>query len=161
MTSCHHTAAAPHASAALDEELQQAHSLLHLPRDVQLCILARCGTSDLAAVAVTCSRLRALARTDELWRSAAEHANAGKPALAKLFHAVIAEAHWLRQPQTTSCGPAVAARAPAVRTPSLSAAHWGSADGGEWLLTRNGTRLREWMRVCCQAASPVPPLRCV
>ena len=162
MASCHQTAAAPHVSAAPGEVPQQAHSLLHLPRDVQLCILARCGTSDLAAVAVTCSRLRSLARTDELWRPAAEHANAGKPALAELFRAVIADAHWLRRSPSAPCGPETKSCAPAaaVHATAAAAAQWGSADGGEWLLTRNGTRLREWRRSCFQAASVVPSMSC-
>lgn len=162
MTSCHHTAAAAHASAALDELPQQAHSLLHLPRDVQLCILARCGTSDLAAVAVACSHLRALARTDELWQGAAEHANAGKPALAELFRAVIADAHWLQQLPSAPCGPEAEActSAPGGQALAFAAAQWGNADGGEWLLTRNGTRLREWSSSCHQAASFVPHVRC-
>jgi F-box domain len=141
---------------------QQANSLLGLPRDVQLCILARCGTSALAAVAVTCSRLRSLARTDELWRPAAEYTNAGKPALAELFRAVIADAHWLRRPPSASCGPEAEACAPAAAAAQTAAytAAQGHADGGEWLLTRNGTRLRERRILCRQAASFVPYLTC-
>ena len=145
-----------------DVPQQHAHSLLDLPRDVQLCILALCGTSDLAAVAVSCSHLRALARTDELWRSAAEHANAGKPALAELFRAVITDAHWLRRPPSVPCDPETRACPPgaAVQATAFAAAQWGNADGGEWLLTRNGTRLRERRMFCCQAASFVPYLTC-
>jgi F-box domain len=140
---------------------QHAHSLLYLPRDVQLCILALCGTSDLAAVAVACSHLRALARTDELWRAAAEHANAGKPALAELFRAVIADAHWLRRPPSVPCEPETTACPPgaALQATDVAAVQWGNTDGGEWLLTRNGTRLREWQRSCRQAASFVAYLR--
>lgn len=137
---------APSCSAAAprlhptDDQLPQTLRLDTLPRDVQLCILARCGTTDLAAVTVTCSRLRSIAQTDELWRSAAKRAFAWKPALAGVLRAAATWAHWLETPQKAAAGTDSSCMPQTAQHSTASPQN--VVDGTEWLLARAGTRLR-------------------
>lgn len=126
-----------------DAAAPQPHRLDTVPRDVQLCILCRCGTADLAAVAVTCSRLRAVAQTDELWRSAAEKAFAWKPTLAHTMRTAVARAHWLERSHEAAWALGCSSWRPAAQPLRSTAAEQQSVNGTEWLLTRAGTRLRE------------------
>lgn len=163
----------PHpAAASLPEHVRRAHELLSesqpqhatqlgdqilaqlsmetLPRDLQLAILSKCATADLAAVAVTCSRLRAVAHTDELWRSAAKKAFAWKPALVAAMRDAATQLRWLRlgSGDRTADGNGTG-DGEALSLHAVWPGSSGQPDGTEWLLTRAGTRLRKDLLVGC------------